>query len=58
MTTQNFDKINCIGFAIMFGVLSILLFIGGFKGHVWHFYTAVLAAIISVVLFRVVKAEN
>lgn len=49
---SNFEKINSIGFGVLFAIIAVLCVIGGFKGGAWHFYPAVLSTFISVVLFR------
>ena len=52
------EKYGCIGFAIFFAVVSVLVLIGGFVGAVWHFYTAALCGILSGVIYMASKEDR
>jgi len=54
----NFEKTGNYFYAILFAGITLVCLVAGFKGYVYHFYTAFIAAIVSVIIFAEIRKEN
>lgn len=52
------EQLGMTLFGLLFASIAVLTFIGGCVGHVWHFYTSALCAILSGLIFATVKKES